>query len=124
MNQGILLLKCWNGRQVNDWTDVIVLLRLVDSNIDYRSKWELIRRSFLYNYDIWMDIQNNIFICRDREPDDKIITVFDEINALRKLKYWDLSLNEYELTHSPEETLKYVRKQLSKRAVDDLGLND
>lgn len=71
-----------------------------------------------------MDIQNNIFICRDREPDDKIITVFDEINALRKLKYWDLSLNEYELTHSPEETLKYVRKQLSKRAVDDLGLND
>ena len=124
MNQGILLLKCWNGRPVKDWTDVIALLRLVDSNIDYRSKWELIRRNFLYNYDIWMDIQNNTFICRDRKPDDKIITVFDEINALRKSKYWDLSLTEYELTHSPEETLKYIRKQLSKRAVDDLGLND
>lgn len=124
MNQGLLLLQCWNGKKIKDWREIISLLRLVDINIDYRSHWDCIRRNFLYNYDLWMDIVDGVFVCRPREPEDDLNTPIDQLNRLRHSKYWDNSLTEYELTHSPEETLKEVRKQLSRRAVSDLGLND
>ena len=120
MPQAFMLLELWNGRPIDDWRELIGLLRMIDDTIKPDCNWYFIRRNFFNNYDIYMDIVDGKFIFRQRKDYDKMKTYEELLEAYRLSKYWTNELSYYELTHTAEETYHYVRKVLCGKVAEEL----
>lgn len=116
MEQAILQLKAMSGRiYLNDWTGIWKLLRLVDETITPRAQWESIRRNFIKNYHLFMNIdEKGLFTCRDATDEDLdlLTSPEDVLLSYKRHGVWNDRWSEYELTHSAEDTLTMIAEEL------------